>query len=248
MKNKIIILGDSYTYGHGCSDRIYYFDDKNNQYVGRHFEYPEDSASEYCWGSLLSKRFPEFEVVNLSRPGNANIAMFGNLVEYGEGIGLDQVYTIIFVGTFVDRIEIATLKDPEQSGPWLINWDPPLIDQPEFYQKAKDYYRKFLYNGSIGINLSLASIFGAHSYATSRGIKFYWSIPLGSMPPQTFNVLKPIINMRFKHIHNYDYSGHKNEAINKSCLAPDLHVNEIGHALYFQKEIIPIINKITNDK
>ena len=60
---KIIVLGDSFTFGQGCSD-VQQASDK------RWFV-----PSEFGWPSLLGKKHQTFDIVNLSHPVLDNISI-----------------------------------------------------------------------------------------------------------------------------------------------------------------------------
>lgn len=241
-KNKILVLGDSFTYGHGCSDRIYYYDEDLKRYVGNFFEYPNHPPSKYCWASLLQENNPEYVVENISRPGNSNISMFGNLLQYAYSGRCADVCAIIFSATFVDRIEIASLQNSENTAPWIVNWYPKEVKEPDDYYKAKELYSKHLYNGQVGLHMTLASLMAAHQYAITRDIDFYWTIPKNGIPRGIDRTLGIMDALKFPHIHSYDFL--HNAEQNLKCLAKDTHTNELGHKIYYYREIIPVMKKI----
>ena len=63
--NRVIVLGDSFTFGHGCSDRVYYYDEDLKKFIGDIKLVKQCIPSEYCWPSLLQKEFPSLKVYNL---------------------------------------------------------------------------------------------------------------------------------------------------------------------------------------
>lgn len=247
MKKRIIILGDSFTYGHGCADRVFYWDEKKQEHVGWFFKYPEDGPSIHSWPSLLMQDIKEYDIVNLARPGNSNQHMFGQLMSYFYNFE-EHVELVVFSATFCNRVEAASMRDPERADPWCIAHDHKMGNEEDWYKDAKQSYVKYLYNGQIGINQTLSALLGAHSATTSRGIKFLWSIPKVALPMNMRTLLAPIIKQQMKNIYNFDYSGKKDAEFNSTCYCPDTHTNEKGHKLYYHMEALPAIRKVLNNE
>ena len=80
--DRVIVLGDSFTFGHGCSDRVYYYDEDLKKFVGDITPMNQCIPSEYCWPALLQKEFPRLKVHNLSQPGHCNQGMFRDLLDF----------------------------------------------------------------------------------------------------------------------------------------------------------------------
>ena len=74
MINKILVFGDSFNYGHGCSDRMFYYDHKTKKMIGNAL--PENVPSQFSWPSLLQNDYPNIQVYNFANPGRANAHIF----------------------------------------------------------------------------------------------------------------------------------------------------------------------------
>jgi hypothetical protein len=244
-KRKILVLGDSFTYGHGCEDRIYHWDKEKKEMVGWFFEFPRDPPSKHCWASLLQNELTDYEVVNIARPGNSNQHMFGQLVDYFYNFK-KEIDLVVYSSSFVDRIEAASMGDPERPDPWPINHtNAPGVEFSE-YTEAKNAYIKYLYNGAIGLHQSMSAIYGAHSYTVTNGIKFLWCPP-PTLPFDIIDRFTSIRECRMNHIHGYDFSQTRKREFNVSCHSPDAHVNEKGHKLYYVTLAGPRIKKVLSE-
>lgn len=245
MKQKLLIVGDSCTYGHGCSDRVYYWDDNEKKYIGTLFKYPNDPPSRFAWPSLLQNDLVDYEILNISMPGNANQHMFASILDYIKNE--KNIVLILFCGSFADRIQIANMGDPNKIDPWVISWNPPLYSLDNYYNTAKDYYRKYLYNNEIGLNQTLSALFAAYSICLINNIKFMWSIPDFILKPIHKEICLPIRNLSFTSMIHYDYSGINSKKFNSACRCVDWHPNDKGHKIYYEKEIYPKILKKLNE-
>lgn len=244
-KRKILVLGDSFTYGHGCEDRIYYWDKEKKEMVGWFFQYPKDPPSKHCWASLLQNDLPDYEILNISRPGNSNQHMFGQLIQYFYNFK-KEIDLVVYSSSFTDRLEAASVGDPEIPDPWPLNLSDSFGIQDNEYTDAKDKYVKYLYNGAIGLHQTMSAIFGAHSYTVTNGIKFLWCPP-PSLPFDILDRFSSIKNCKMKHIHNYDFSQKKSRDFNMTCYAVDKHPNEKGHKLYYVTLAGPTIKKVLSE-
>ena len=242
MNKRIIILGDSFTFGHGCLDRIYYYDEDLKKFVGDITPMEKCIPSEYCWPALLQKDFPNIEVFNLSQPGHSNQGMFRNLLEFYSKHAYISDDLIIFNGTFSDRIEIRSAFDEDTIGSWAMGWEyMSLVENFKEYVSAQKDYIKYLYHEKIGFNLTVSSLLGAYGYATSNNHSFLYSTPIIS--PEMLLHTKKIFPDRIIPIIWYDFSGKNNYEFNVTCQAKDTHINERGHQIYYEKEIKPRIQQ-----
>jgi hypothetical protein len=245
--NRVIVLGDSYTFGHGCSDRVYYYDEDLKKFVGDSTPMELCIPSEYCWPALLQKEFPRLKVHNLSQPGNCNQAMFRNLLDFYANYDYNLNDLIIFNGTFSDRIEVRTMHDFDKVGPWAIGWEYMNTNRPtstyKEYIDAQKHYVKHLYHEKIGFNLTLSSLLGAYSYSILNKHDFLYSLADEGHPSIKPNI-RCINNHEIPKIFEYDFSGENNYQFNVTCQAKDTHTNEKGHQIYYEKEIKPRIQKM----
>ena len=246
MVKRIVIVGDSYTFGHGCSDREYYYDQNLQAFVGDYTPFRNRIPSKFCWAALLQQQYPNIEVVNLAVPGHCSQGMFRDLTNYY----FDNEYSpddiVMFNGTFANRIEVALGDKPEVTVPWVMGWDKQSQDEAKVqYNIAKKMYVMHLFNDDIGYNLSITGLMSAYAYAVSRGMKFIWSLPTYDYSAKALHAVLPAMqSTKIPEIVNYDYSGKNDLKFNSSCVAPDFHVNDKGHAIYFEKEILPAVQRL----
>jgi hypothetical protein len=241
--DRVIVLGDSYTFGHGCSDRIYYYDEDLKEFVGDRTPMEHCIPSEYCWAALLQKEFPNLEVFNLSQPGHCNQGMFRDLLEFYDKHAYISNDLIMFNGTFSDRIEIRTMYTDDKIGSWAIGWEYMTGGQNfTEYVSAQTNYTKYLYHEKIGFNLLLSSLLGAHSFSTLNKHDFLYSLPRRGHPSIKPNI-ECITGHEMPEIFEYDFSGINDYQFNVTCQAKDTHINERGHQIYYEKEIKPRIQQ-----
>jgi len=244
-KRRIIIIGDSFTFGHGCSDREFYYDNNTEKFVGDFHPFRLAIPSKYCWPTLLQEKNNEIEVVNLAKPGNCSQGMFRNLLDYCEKDPLTEDDIVIYSGTFSGRIEIASGSKPEVAVPWVIGWDHhSQLESAIDYNVAKKMYITHLFNDSIGYNQALSSLIAVYGFATMYRAKFIWSMPDDVYPTVVTSKLKPLRVLKITSIANYDFSGTYDYDFNKTCSAIDNHMNNKGHLIYFEREIIPLMQRL----
>jgi len=258
MIDRVVIVGDSFAYGHGCLDRIFYIDPDTKKIVGQRT--PDTIPSDYCWASLLKKDYNNIQVVNLARCGHSNPSMFRDLITYNKKDklptkgGIIPKTLVIFAASSTDRIEAAGAKGELHS--WVLghNWDPDWQGKPdprqEQYWLAKKMYITHLYDDAIGQNIALMSILAARQYCTLRGFDFLCAMPIPFYDKLVMNHLFDFGMKKFliPDIQSYDFSGCLNDQVNKNeykCV--DDHTNEKGHEVYYQKVIKPLIEKRINE-
>ena len=263
MRKRIIIAGDSFTFGHGCSDREFYYDYKTKSWIGTMLAI-FDKPSIHSWASLLQEDYPEIEVVNLAKPGRCNQHIFRDLMEYytNEPFRTDDI--VIFSGTFADRIEISSgsyTVPPNIPMSWCLAQHPDtesdIMADPD-YTLAKKLYVTQLYDDTIGINMSASALMGAYGYAKSSGAEFLWSLPIIPSPPGVERwpgtmdipiwktIPKSFKETNLKIISDFDFSGNNDVEFNLSCRAPDNYINDKGHSIYYEKQIKPVLEKFLN--
>lgn len=245
-KTKVIIVGDSFTFGHGCSDRMFYYDHELKEFVGDWDPVTKISPSNHCWATLLQKEYPNLEVVNLAEPGNCNTAMFRNLTDFITNNSIAEDDIILLNGTNPDRIEIS-LPGQEIPKSWVLGWDHQSRWQRSTeLNQAKELYVKHLYNDQVGFNYSLLTLLGSYGYAMTYKTKFAWSFPHHREPQVKDRFPSNLLPQRIPHITEFDFSGQEDDEFNLSCRSVDFHVNELGHSIYYEKQIKPLIEKFLN--
>ena len=236
---KIVIVGDSFSYVHGCKDRVFYMDKQTNSLVGCQANLPSNNPSLYCWASILQNKYPNIEIYNLAKCGNSNPSMFRNLLEHSEQ-NFIKTDLIMFMGTLPDRMDVC---DPSggQIVPWTIATqiqDTSNSDNP--VHVAKKMFVSWLYGISLGQYASIQSLLASYCYAQLNDIDFVWSMPLGFKDnPKFVKAVEPLLKYQIPGLIGFDYSGKKDDNYNKHCLCPDHHANELGHEVYFEKVILP---------
>jgi hypothetical protein len=253
-KTKVIIVGDSFTFGHGCSDREFYYDHKLKEFVGG-FDPKKDFASQHCWAALLQREYPNLEVINLAKPGHCNAAIFRDSSTYVSNNDIIEGDILLFNGTHPDRMEVAT-EQHEHPVSWVMGWEHPApkADNRFDYNIAKKMYIKHLYHEQIGINNSVASVMGTYGYASVNKLKFAWNFPVltrslksGVLNASFLKVIpESLLEHRKPHIAHCDFSGVNDDEFNMTCRCIDGHINDKGHAIYYEQQIKPLIEKFLN--
>lgn len=232
---KILVVGDSYFYGHGCSDRIYYYDTKTKLWVGqKHNLYA--GPSKFAWSALLQKRLPNWQVINLSMPGNDNTSIAMSVID-----NIDKdVELVIFGASFVNRMQIADYN-VENTLCWNFHDDNSDYNPTDVYLKsyndARKNYVKYLYNETIGVNRSITAILSAVSIAEIYKSKFLYvlhdhniSLPPALQSKQIQPITETICLDRTTMMKRTGY------------VSEDGHPNDAGHALYFNEVIMPAVS------
>ena len=238
-------MGDSYSYGHGCKDRLYYIDPLTKKLVGDKTEPKWKTPSEFCWGNLLQKDFSDIEVINLSLQGNSSQSYFRQLTSYLNNNGGPTKNDMIFYyGTLPNRIEIA--KEPPHNDrivPWQLanDWDPS-IKTTGPYHAAKKQYVTFLHHKEICANLVFMSLLACYGYAASNSMQFRWTLPILFYDEKLLKfVCRNIMPFNLPSMTDQDYSGNLDTEFNQSCFFVDNHANEKGHELYYKQVILPAV-------
>lgn len=256
IKTKVIVVGDSFTFGHGCPDREFYYDHKLKVFTGDWDPFSELRPSDHCWASLLQREYPNLEVINLAVPGHCNTAIFKDVSTYLSNNEIREGDILLFNGTTRDRIEVSTGNDNGNPVSWVIGWDHMAQQKSDAdYNLAKKMYIKYLYHEQIVFNYTLASVMGAYGYASANKLNFAWSMPMVQSNPssgifESFSFLKMIPHSLLDHyilsISGWDFSGVNDWDLNRTFLCKDNHTNDKGHALYYEKQIKPLIEKFLN--
>jgi len=250
----ILVVGDSYTYGQGCKDRIYYYDKEKKSHIGSYFSYPLYPASQYCWASLLQKNLPNYNVVNIASPGNSQFGIFKDTVDYVNTH--DDIALVLFNATFFNRVSIASCGNPDIINPWSPTWFDNEAElntsQPKYYADAKQGYIKYLMSDEILQYQSIMATLAAHTVVTSKNIKFLWCTPETILNHSVFEYesyksLMSINHLRYIHVCRYDFSKTMDFELNFSKYHfIDNHVNELGHAMFFEEELLPTVKRTLN--
>lgn len=242
MIDTVIVFGDSFNYGHGCKDRMWYYDKHMKQMVGTSIT--GELPSEYCWASLLQNEYPEITVKNFAAPGRSNPEIFRDFFKYcSENSGNEENTLIFFQITNPDRIEVASHNQTKTASLLLSNVE----NHPHKEMGvAVMGYVKWMYHPDIGENQSYMGLLGAYGMAQLKKLNFIWSIGQWAYDQTSYNFVYNLGDFNkhnIKDVRNTDFSGRMNREFNMSCRAPDNHINEKGHEIYYNTIIKPTIQK-----
>lgn len=230
MKN-IIILGDSFTYGEGCSDRPSEF-----------IKHETKGPSEKCWPSLLQKELPEYNILNLSVPGNSLSGCFVDLVRFKENVPQISIDMVIIAVTSHQRMILSTPHNPDELMSWVIGAPPVRGEFPE-YILAKEYFVKYLLNDDIILHNGLQQLMAINYYCHHVcHAPILWSISNAHL------ILRhkkgnwtSLHDNYFNHMHNGEY--YVKEKVTPEFIrqytCEDGHPNDLGHEHYFSTYIRP---------
>lgn len=241
MIEKVVIFGDSFNYGHGCKDRIFYYDQKTKQMVGT--KCPENSPSQYSWGSLLQEKYPQIKVYNFANPGRSNQHIFRDFLEYSKSnTGNRENQIVFFQLSNPDRIEV--MKNSKETFSYVLSNAAQQMDDTG---AAIRTYIKYMYHPMIGENLGFMTILSAFALAKiQRMYNFYWSCSRINYPLDTYDFLLSSNDLKTREItdiRNYIFGERFDDEIDRLHRSPDNHTNELGHQIYFDSVIDTIIKK-----
>ena len=156
---KIVVLGDSFTFGQGCSDT------------------PTEVValpSAYCWPSLIQKQFA-IPVDNRAGLGYSNASIIETL---HQDLTTD-INLVIFCASFPTRIQISRNEHVSESmSPhWKSDQNDLDIDN------AVRLYYKHLYSNRIGYTNIITTLLAAYGAARLIGADFLWSKALNFYSP-----------------------------------------------------------------
>ena len=222
---KILISGDSYTFGIGCLDL---------PSTGEYSKNPNTRPSEYCWASLLGRDKSSPEVHNCARPGSDNLTITESI---WNNIHKD-IDIVMFCGSFINRVQV---KDPLYTQKTARMSLIPSFDRSDFDKKfiqlIEDYY-KYFYCDETGTSYTISSILSSYAVATLNGAKFLWSVPtrgwLNDSP-----VLDMLKEFQFKSTADFSDDNEFDYSIKSPCG----HLSDLGHRRYYQSVIAPFIGK-----
>jgi len=241
---RIIISGDSFTYGQGCDDRISFTD----PVTGKHEENftGGEPPSKYCWASLLQEHYPEHEIINLSKPGedNTNISM-------SISDNINDADIVFFAGTTFNRLQVSTKFDNRLAS-WVMGVPLGKISFTDDHRKASELFLKYLYAEEYFINVTVAMIWSVYGQCLQKNKQFLWSSAPYGLNGNDYHRNK-VKNHRLMNLDTmlkdtkipslFSYFQHE-FVNNKPYLHKDSHANNLGHKYYFDHEILPVFKKL----
>ena len=249
---KIIISGDSFTYGQGCKDRIAFTDPvtgtSHRNFAG------SDPPSKYCWASLLQNHYPDHQIINLARPGKDNMYISTSIIE-----NVKDADIVYFLGTACNRLQIMDIY----GNPIGIILGGLGGFEKYVHNESVTLFLKHLYLESYFLDISISSLLATYAHCIVKDISFVWSMPYygitGRYSNDTFGVneiskTESIVRTELLLKDNqlpplFGYSFFKSSKQNQDkYISFDGHANEIGHEYYFNYEILPIFSKLIEEK
>lgn len=261
MIERIVILGDSNTYGHGCSDRMYYYDNQTEQFVGNFFTVHTHPASDYCWASLLQHQYPDIKVHNLSSPGRSNTGMFKDLYDFYKHTTPNSSDLILLCTAPSDRIEISTTNNCHDADPSLpsvadtcslsfnsISYATQTNIDPRWL--AKKQYFAHLHNRTVGELHAVTAILACQGWALCNGVQFKFSLNRSSQ--MITDMCSNMAGDIFSHIHNYNFTQSVHQVASSLYQADQspyisedrYHANNHGQLVYYNRVILPLISSL----
>jgi len=258
-KKNVIVLGDSFIYGHGCSDREFYID-KNGVEHGN-VVLLDVSPSSHCWPALVAAELQEqINVVNLSLPGIDNQSLLSSLCNF-----LDNNDTppdlIVFNTCPGGRVLIAddapatiyrdktpqlfrrliNLEDLTKSKSWRKIFNG--CKGASLLHSRDDVITNFAgkhYHTAVDVQSALSVLLSVHNISQSYSAKFLWSpITHCNIGPNLDIIPAPlrriINNGKIQHVSEFQRTNAN------GFIAPDGHTNDAGHAAYSAAVMTPRI-------
>lgn len=233
---KILIAGDSFGFGQGCSDRLFYIDKDTREYVGDQnlvFKGP----SQHCWATLLQNDYPQYEVVNVSYPGLDNVSISMNIFQRLN----EDFELVIFAGTAANRLQISDPKYPNITMPWIIGSIPIDKTYPEEWINATKYYTKHLYNEKAVASLSTNAVSAIYGLSVLNNNKFLYSLQNVIQPERTAQWLAKLDKYNMLDMYNFILGPVTG---NIRYIAEDGHANDLGHLEYYKQIVKPALERI----
>jgi len=243
MKKNIIVLGDSFTYGQGCSDKDFYYDSELKRNVGDRVDFYK-GPSNYCWASLLQRLYTNYNVINLAEPGNDNSYMLVNAYKHAD----ENTSLIIFSGTMTDRMHVYDMLSGDVAT-WVMAVTSDEVPALEDYGTAidskgyeelklsylaKKYFMKYLYTEKMFSVYALNALYAACGLAQRYNAKFIWSgYPHKDHLHEEYT--NKLIDMKIVPATFCSQSVYRSK---------DKHLNNLGHELYFNTILLPKIKEI----
>lgn len=219
----ILVVGDSFTAGQGCSDRDTTI-----------YDFPM-LPSEFAWSALLAKDYPGYNVINLAKPGASNTNISNQVYEYVNSRLNKKPNLVLFCGSWDNRILIQS--DPLTAPSFgnvtnVTDWVMPakIPVQSKDYATAKEMFLKYLYVSDFFASVSLLSIWSIYGLCKNLDINFAWSYPAGENANNN-GYLGQLEFCKYEAISDWIVASRQGK--NKIYEASDGHANNLGHMCYY---------------
>ena len=237
---RILVLGDSITFGHGCSDRHYYWLEKEKRYTGN----PDFSGgpSKFCWAQHVNNELG-YSVTNLSQSGNNNTNIAWQCMQAVHE-NKQQFDHIIAAFSYDDRLEWAHPDSNNAISASALSPPPMLLNKYPRWDQAIKLFAEELYHPTWGIKLSHMAINSVANVAREIGAKFNWSVPEFNQTESSTTISPDLrstqIPSMIKHFGLWQ-NGRMLTADDTPYTAIDGHPSELAHKEYFNTVIRPIV-------
>lgn len=239
---RILVLGDSITFGHGCQDRQYYWDYDKQCYIGDPTTFTGPSA--HCWAQHIQNELG-YSVVNIARSGNNNTHLAWQCLQAVQE-NKEKFDHIIAAFSYDDRQD---WEHPAHDTEEMVSASP--LSPPPMWLKlnpkwgqALQMYCDELYNPLWGVKLTHMAINTVSNIARESGAGFNWSVPEFNQTESSELISQQLRNCQLpsmiKHFGLWHNGKMLTSAESKYC-APDGHPNELAHKEYFNAIIKHIV-------
>jgi len=258
-KKNVIILGDSFVYGHGCSDREYYVDLRGKQHGD--LDTLDLGPSVNCWASLLATELQEqINVTNLSLPGVDNQSLLSSLCNFldnndnppdlimfntcpgGRMLIADHVPATIYLDKTPQFFtKLINLEDLTKSAAWRKVFKKTKVSS--IMHSKDDVLTNFAgkyYHTALDVQTIMSVLLSIYCISQSYSAKFLWAPNIYCNTETNLDLIpaplrRPVIDSRVQHISKFQTTDPN------SFMAVDGHVNDMGHATYFKTIMLPRI-------
>lgn len=238
---RILVLGDSITFGHGCSDRQFYWDNNNSRYIGDSDSF-RNGPSKHCWAQCIQDELGYF-VVNLSMSGNNNTNMAWQCIQAVHE-NKQQFDHIIAAFSYDDRLEWAHPDSNNAISASVLSPPPMLLNKYPRWDQAIKLFAEELYHPDWGVKLSHMAINTVANIARETGAQFNWSAPEFNQTESGSSISPALrstqIPSMMKHFGLWQ-NGRMLTAEDTPYTAIDGHPSELAHREYFKTIIEPIV-------
>lgn len=231
---KIIILGDSFTFGQGCADRLWYWDEKLKKFIGNQYK-ANEGPSIHAWSNHLQKDYPNYKVINLAMPGTDNTTISQTAQRK-----IDADTALVILNSAPEnRIQIKHYN-------WHMptSWNLSAIDDElKAYADAQNMFVKHLYHPSVTKQLTVNAILSIIATCQYHNVKFIFGASEVTDLIKFSNIMKNMHEHNgILHIAELIYPSFAGVKPINEFFAPEGHVNEIGHEFYYNNVIRPRVN------
>ena len=258
-KKNVIVLGDSFIYGHGCSDREYYVD-KNGVAHGNAVLL-DTSPSDHCWSALLARELPEqINVVNLSLPGIDNQSLLSSLCNFldnnddapdlivfntcpgGRMLIVDDAPTTMYRDKMPQLFRrLINLEDLTKTVAWRTIFAGAKMDSLlHSHDSTITNFAGKYYHTALDVQSAMSVLLSIQSISQSYSAKFLWAPTAHCNIGNNLDIIpvplqRTINNSKVQHVSEFQRTNPGD------FMAVDGHTTDAGHAAYLAAVMLPRI-------